>query len=119
MTPTIVLGADGEPVLSIGAAGGPTILTQVLLGLLYTLEHDLTPSAAVAQPRFHHQWRPDRVRLERAALPALAAELRARGHEIKEEKLDFGTTQIIRRLPDGTLVGAYDPRAPGAAEGKP
>lgn len=119
MSPTIVLDAEGEPVLSIGAAGGPTIITQVLLGLLYTLDHDMTPSEAVAQPRFHHQWRPDRVRMERGAVPALAADLRARGHEIKEEKQDFGTTQIIRRLPDGTFFGAYDPRAPGAAEGTP
>lgn len=119
MSPTIVLDADGEPVLSIGAAGGPTIITQVLLGLLYTLDHEMAPSEAVAQPRFHHQWRPDRVRMERGAVPALAADLRARGHEIKEEKQDFGTTQIIRRLPDGTFIGAYDPRAPGAAEGTP
>ena len=79
----------------------------------------MAPSEAVAQPRFHHQWRPDRVRMERGAVPALAADLRARGHEIKEEKQDFGTTQIIRRLPDGTFIGAYDPRAPGAAEGTP
>jgi gamma-glutamyltranspeptidase/glutathione hydrolase len=118
MSPTIVLDGEGEPVMSIGAAGGPTIITQVLLGLLYSLDHGMSPSEALAQPRFHHQWRPDRVRLERAADPALAAELRARGHEIKEEK-EFGASQVIRRWPGGVFAGAFDPRVPGSAEATP
>lgn len=116
MSPTIVLDADGTPVLSIGAAGGPTIITQVLLGLLYSLDHGMTPAETLSQPRFHHQWRPDRVRLEEAAADALANDLRTRGHEVLLEK-EFGACQIIRRLPNGVYDGASDPRVRGLAAG--
>jgi gamma-glutamyltranspeptidase/glutathione hydrolase len=116
MSPTIVLDPDGEPVMSIGAAGGPTIITQVLLGLLSSLDHDLPPREALALPRFHHQWSPDQVRLEEAAGDELARELRERGHEVLIEK-EFGACQIIRRGRNGSHEGASDPRVPGLAAG--
>ncbi len=118
MTPTIVLDHDGEPVLSIGAAGGPTIITQVLLGLLAALDHGLSPEEALAMPRFHHQWRPDRVRIEAAAGTELIAALRRLGHEVQVVDT-FGAAQMIGRAVDGELVGASDPRIPGLAAGMP
>jgi len=116
MSPTIVLDAAGEPVLSVGAAGGPTIISQVLLGLVATLDFGLEPAAALGRPRFHHQWRPDRVRLEAAAGPALADRLRALGHELLVVDT-FGAAQLIGRAADGSLTGASDPRIPGLAAG--
>lgn len=116
MSPTIVLDAAGEPVMSIGAAGGPTIITQVLLGLLHSLDHGMPPGEALAQPRFHHQWSPDRVRLEEAAGEQLAEDLRSRGHEVAVEKA-FGACQIIRRPKGEPFQGASDPRVPGLAAG--
>ena len=116
MSPTIVLDADREPVMSIGAAGGPTIITQVLLGLIHALDHGMSPLDALAEPRFHHQWSPDRVRLERAAGDELAEDLRARGHDVAVEK-EFGACQIIRRPRGGAFEGASDPRVPGLAAG--
>jgi gamma-glutamyltranspeptidase/glutathione hydrolase len=102
--------------MSIGAAGGPTIITQVLLGLLHSLDHSMPPGEALAQPRFHHQWSPDRVRLEEAAGEQLAGELRFRGHEVAVEKA-FGACQIIRRPRGESFEGASDPRVPGLAAG--
>jgi gamma-glutamyltranspeptidase/glutathione hydrolase len=116
MSPTIVLGADGEPVMSIGAAGGPTIITQVLLGLLHSLDHDMAPAEALVQPRFHHQWKPDRVRLEEVAGDELAAGLQSLGHDVRQEKA-FGACQIIRRREGKPFEGASDPRVPGLAAG--
>jgi gamma-glutamyltranspeptidase/glutathione hydrolase len=116
MSPTIVLDAAGEPCLSIGAAGGPTIISQVLLGLVAALDFGLEPAEAVAQPRFHHQWRPDRVRLEAAAGSALADRLRALGHEVVVVDT-FGAAQLIGRTAAGSLAGASDPRIPGLAAG--
>ncbi|MFM7242831.1 MAG: gamma-glutamyltransferase [Planctomycetaceae bacterium] len=116
MSPTIVLDATGEPVMSIGAAGGPTIITQVLLGLIHSLDHGMPPGEALAQPRFHHQWSPDRVRLEEAAGGQLADDLRSRGHEVAVEKA-FGACQIIRRPQGASFEGASDPRVPGLAAG--
>lgn len=118
MTPTIVLDREREPVLSIGAAGGPTIITQVLLGLLAALDHGRSPAEALAMPRFHHQWRPDRVRIEAAAGAELVAELRRLGHEVQVVDT-FGAAQMIGRAADGTIVGASDPRIPGLAAGMP
>ena len=61
MSPTIVL-KDGQPILAIGAAGGPTIISQTLIGLIGVLDFGLGVDAALASPRFHHQWSPDEVR---------------------------------------------------------
>lgn len=116
MSPTIVLDADGAPVMSIGAAGGPTIITQVLLGLLHSLDHGMPPAEALAQPRFHHQWKPDRVRLEEDAGDGLAATLQALGHDVRAEKA-FGACQIIQRRRGESFDGASDPRVPGLAAG--
>ncbi len=116
MSPTIVLDANSEPVMSIGAAGGPTIITQVLLGLIHSLDHGMSPADALGQPRFHHQWSPDRVRLEQAAGGDLAEELRSRGHDVVVEK-EFGACQIILQRPGEPFEGASDPRVPGLAAG--
>lgn len=118
MSPTIVLDAAGEPVMSIGAAGGPTIISQVLLGLLYSLDHGMTPAEALAAPRLHHQWKPDRVQLEEGAGEELAAELRRRGHDVRVVD-SFGAAQLIRCWPDGSFSGASDPRVHGQAAGTP
>lgn len=119
MSPTIVLDADHEPVMSIGAAGGPTIITQVLLGLIHSLDHGMSPAEALRQPRFHHQWSPDRVRLEQAAGDDLVEDLRSRGHDVVVEK-EFGACQIIRRHRGEPFDGASDPRVSGmAAESSP
>ena len=63
MSPTLVM-KDGRPVLSIGAAGGPTIITQTLLALVNWMDFQMPIEKALAQPRFHHQWTPDELRLE-------------------------------------------------------
>jgi len=118
MTPTIVLDRTGEPVFSIGAAGGPTIITQVLLGLLAALDHGMSPEQALAMPRFHHQWKPDRVRLERSAGADVAEELRRLGHEVLVVDT-FGVAQAIGRGSDGRLTAASDPRIPGLAAATP
>src|SRR5436190_24282256 len=37
MSPTIVL-KEGQPILAVGAAGGPTIISQVVLAIIKTLD---------------------------------------------------------------------------------
>lgn len=113
MTPTLVL-KDNEVVLSIGAAGGPTIISQVLQGLLYCLDHQMTPLEALSQPRVHHQWVPDLLRIERGFPLLVRDELKGMGHDL-ETMERFGACQIIARDPQGGLVGASDPRVPGLA----
>ena len=116
MSPTIVL-KDGQPILALGAAGGPTIISQTVLNLIAILDLGQPLDAALAQPRIHQQWQPDQLRIE-AALPAdTRAALEARGHQLFSEPT-YGASQIVGRSPDGkSFVGASDPRTSGKAAG--
>ncbi|MBI5818216.1 MAG: gamma-glutamyltransferase [Verrucomicrobia bacterium] len=114
MSPTIVL-KDGQPILAIGAAGGPTIISQTLIGLIGVLDFGLGVDAALASARFHHQWSPDEVRVERALASAVRDELRRRGHKLTEVNT-LGVSQAVARDPaTGRFSGAHDPRVAGKA----
>jgi gamma-glutamyltranspeptidase/glutathione hydrolase len=115
MSPTLVM-KDDHVVMAIGAAGGPTIISQVLLGLTYALDSKMKPSEVVSQPRFHHQWFPDQIRMEKSIPAETREKLKAMGHTIDETE-DFGTSQILIQNSDGSFSGATDPRCVGQAAG--
>jgi gamma-glutamyltranspeptidase/glutathione hydrolase len=117
MTPTIV-ERDGRLVFVLGSPGGPRIITAVLETLTGMIDFGLTPQAAVAMPRFHHQWLPDVLYYERGGLDAAtSAGLAARGHKLVEQA-PWGAVELIAVAPNGSLVGVNDPRRPaGAAAG--
>ncbi|HMQ15841.1 MAG TPA: gamma-glutamyltransferase, partial [Phycisphaerae bacterium] len=107
MSPTIVL-RDGRPVLALGAAGGPRIITAVLQVMLATL--DGAPlEQALAAPRLHHQWQPDLVFHDVPLPDDLRLDLERRGHRFSPERRTAAVNAIML-LPDGTLLGASDPR---------
>jgi gamma-glutamyltranspeptidase/glutathione hydrolase len=116
MSPTIVI-KQGEPIMSLGAAGGPTIISQTLLNIVNFLDFGIDINTVIAMPRFHQQWSPDELRVEQSMDPALMAALEKRGHKLK--KLDsMGVSQAVVKSPDGkSFIGAADPRAVGKAEG--
>lgn len=114
MSPTIVLDHD-RPILALGAAGGPTIITQTVQNIVGVLDLHLRLDAALAQPRVHHQWQPDELRVEATIPPEVRAALVARGHKLNEQPT-LGVSQAVGLSPDGTaLAGASDPRAAGTA----
>jgi len=113
MSPTIVL-KDGQPVFAAGAAGGPTIISQTLLAVIQFVDFGRMPTEALEQPRFHHQWKPDRLRIERGFGGEVLDALRAKGHEL-EVVDEFGACQAIGRDAGGALVGARDPRVRASA----
>jgi gamma-glutamyltranspeptidase/glutathione hydrolase len=116
MSPTIVLDRDGKPIMTVGAAGGPKIITQVLLAIIRVLDFDQPLPEAVEGHRFHHQWRPNVVSYEKGLVPEVVEGLRKRGHVVKE--IDSGgRTQAIAVTHDGKLVGVADPRSSGKAAG--
>lgn len=63
MVPTLVL-KDGKPYMSIGASGGPTIITGTLFTMLHLIDFERTPSEAVSFNRLHHQWLPQQLFVE-------------------------------------------------------
>ena len=119
MSPTILL-RDGEPVLVTGSPGGSTIITTVLQIIVNVLDHDMSLSEAVAAPRFHHQWQPDRIVVERFGLsPDTVAALEAMGHGnlmVLPPGRHIGDANSVMRV-DGELLGMADPRNAGAAAG--
>lgn len=115
MTPTIVL-RDGRPWLVTGSPGGARIITTVLETVVDAIDFGMNPAEAAAQPRFHHQWQPDELRVEKGFSPDTLALLRGYGHHVAV-KPAMGRTQTIL-IRDGMLYGASDPRNPdGAAQG--
>jgi len=115
MSPTIVL-RDGQPILTIGAAGGPTIINQVLLGVIRRLDLEQDLETALGSPRFHHQWRPDQLKIEKGFSEAVFEGLKRRGHELVIVNR-IGVTQAIDREASNQIGGVADPRIPGKAAG--
>ncbi|HKS65575.1 MAG TPA: gamma-glutamyltransferase [Xanthobacteraceae bacterium] len=115
MAPTIVF-RDGRVVLVTGTPGGSRIITTVLQVILNVIDHRMNIAEAVAAPRIHHQWLPDRVFAERGLSPDTLRLLEAKGHRIVTTATS-GSANSILVTPDG-LTGAADMRQRGTlAEG--
>ena len=120
MSPTIVT-KDGKVVMVVGTPGGSRIITMVLLGIL-GYDAGLDAQQVAALPRYHHQWLPDSIGIEKNALPAdTVAKLRAMGHAVTvpgekagERSSDaWGNLQTVEwNLATGQLRAGSDPRNP-------
>jgi gamma-glutamyltranspeptidase/glutathione hydrolase len=120
MCPTIVR-RDGHTLLVTGSPGGRTIINTVLQVVLNVVEFEMDVCPAVEAPRLHHQWLPDRVRVEAALAerhaPAIEG-LRAMGHEVTTSTTEQGDAHTILIDPQsGELVAAPDTRISGSAAG--
>jgi gamma-glutamyltranspeptidase/glutathione hydrolase len=98
----------------IGTPGGSRIITMVLLGALAF--HDGADARGIVDlPRYHHQYLPDKIFLEKQALKSVNAEqLKAMGHKLSESDRDWGNMQLViydRR--DRTMDAASDRRGIG------
>ncbi|MDR0217122.1 MAG: gamma-glutamyltransferase [Comamonas sp.] len=109
MTPTLVL-KDGKPALVTGSPGGARIITAVLQQIVNYIDYGMNPLEAAATPRFHHQWTPDELRIEKGFSADTLALLRQWGHKVAL-KPSMGRTQTIE-IRAGKLLGASDPRNP-------
>jgi len=116
MTPTILL-RDGKLSFVTGSPGGPTIISATLLSVLNWMRLGMEPQVAINAPRFHHQWVPDRILMERTFPDDLETALNARGHATKRVG-HLGLVNAIAIDPaNGDRLGAADPRHDGAAVG--
>ena len=116
MSPTIVL-EDGRVRLLAGASGGPRIINGTLQVMLNVLLFDMSPEAALAADRLHHQWMPDVVQFEEAwADDTVIEAMKAMGHATKRRPT-VGKVQLIEVLRTGEMRPASDPRKEGASAG--
>ena len=117
MTPTIVL-KDGKVALVLGSPGGSTIITTVANDLISVIDNGLNVQQAADAPRFHMQYLPDRVDVEKLFPADVAEALKTRGYTITragefDEKNPgvWGDSELIERdLKTGELLGANDQR---------
>jgi len=115
MTPTIVL-KDNKPYIVVGTPGGTTIPTQVFETLVNILDFNMSTEDAVYKPKFHHQWLPDELYVEKGFLLATREGLQKMGYQLKERSA-IGRTEIIKVLPNGKFEAVADNRGEDGAEG--
>lgn len=108
MTPTIVL-QDGKPYLVIGTPGGTTITTSVFQTIVDIIDFNMSALDAVNEPKFHHQWLPDEVQVEKDFPDSTRAALEKMGYTIKQRRA-IGRTEVIQVAKDGSFVAVADKR---------
>jgi gamma-glutamyltranspeptidase/glutathione hydrolase len=117
MTPTLVL-EDGRVRMVTGSPGGPRIISTTLLTILNVFDYGMDVSEAVAASRFHHQWVPDDLQVERAIPADVLDGLRRRGHRVVVSERNWSSAQVIEIDPKtGWHLGGSDPRSDGLAKG--
>lgn len=114
MSPSI-LTKDGKLFMVVGGPGGGRIITAVLQTILNVVDFGMNVQDAVDAPRFHHQWRPDKITMERGFSPDTIRLLQERGHEVE---VIPAVARIFALVSDGGwLQGASDGRSYGKAAG--
>ena len=117
MTPTIVV-KDGKLAYVMGSPGGPRIITTVANILMGVIDYGLDIQQAVAAPRFHHQWLPDSITMEKVGFsPDTVSTLNQLGHKIDFRGYWSDGECIAIDAKTGDRLGAPDPRNNGAAAG--
>lgn len=115
MTPTVVLKND-KPYLVVGTPGGTTIPTSVFQTLVNVLEFNMSTEDAVYKPKFHHQWLPDTLDIEKGFARDVIDSLEKMGYKINERG-GIGRTEAIKVLKDGRFEAVGDIRGDDDAEG--
>jgi gamma-glutamyltranspeptidase / glutathione hydrolase len=114
MTPTI-LTRDGKLFMVVGGPGGGRIISSVLQTILNVVDFRMNVQDAVDAPRFHHQWKPDVITMERGFSPDTIRLLEQRGHKVD---LTSAVARVFAIVVDGGwLQGGADGRSYGKSEG--
>lgn len=111
MTPTLIF-KDGAPFVVTGSPGGSRIITTVLQLLVNVMDFNMNIAEATVQPRFHHQWLPDKLQMEPGHSFDTRVRLEAMGHNVTDSASQ-GSLQSIM-IEKGLFFGAPDTRRPGA-----
>jgi gamma-glutamyltranspeptidase/glutathione hydrolase len=114
MTPTLVL-KNNKPYIIVGTPGGTTIPTSVFQSIVNMLEFNMNAEDAVNKPKFHHQWLPDAIFVEKEFNQNTAGALSNMGYTIKERG-NIGRTELIQIL-NGKITAIADKRGEDDAEG--
>ncbi len=115
MTPTLIL-KNKKPYVVIGTPGGTTIPTSVFQGIVNIIDFNMTASDAINKPKFHHQWLPDIVMIEKGFDANTKNHLQTMGYKLSDRG-SIGRTEAIRILSDGKRETAADIRGDDSVAG--
>lgn len=118
MSPTLV-EKDGKIVMTLGAAGGPWIISSVIQTIYRVLVTGLDIDRAVQFPRVHHQFLPNKLFIDEFKFsPELVIGLQQRGHETVAYKPGrMGRIKAVRLNDKNYLEASFDNRSEGAVGG--
>lgn len=112
MTPTVIL-RNNKPYIVVGTPGGTTIPTSVFQSIVAVIDFKKDASAAVNAPKFHHQWLPEVVYVERDFPQNTVKALEAMGYKIVPRG-NIGRVEMIVVTPDGKIHAVADKRGDDA-----
>ncbi len=113
MSPTFVFKPDSNDIFLVtGSPGGSRIITTTLQIISNVIDHHMNIAEATQAPRFHHQWLPDKLTLEKGFSADTIHLLEQKGHQIEASRWAMGSTQSLLKSDDG-WTGASDPRQAG------
>ena len=101
----------------VGSPGGSTIITSVFQTTLNVLEFGKNMQEAVEFPRFHHQWKPDKINFENARFTKEQQDkLQKKGYQFNPIG-GIGLVEGILVLPNQRLQGGADSRGDDTVSG--
>ncbi len=112
MSPTIVL-KNNKVFMVVGSPGGSRIITTVLQVISNVIDYNMNISEAVSAPRFHMQWLPDELRIEKFGMPAdVKDNLTKMGYQIVTKPVmgDVNAIQVLPKTKGSVFYGSTDPR---------
>ncbi len=114
MTPTIVL-KNNKPIYVVGTPGGTSIPTSVFQTIINLLDYHMRSDEAVNNPKFHHQWLPDEIYVEKNFNAEVIDSLKKIGYKVTQRG-SIGRTELIE-INKKNMIGVGDYRGNDAAEG--
>jgi len=115
MTPTL-LTKNNKPFLTVGTPGGTTIPTSVFQTIVNLIDFNMSLEDAINSPKFHHQWLPDEVSVEKTFTQNTILALEKMGYTIKQRG-SIGRTEGILIGPTGKRITVADKRGDDAVAG--
>lgn len=115
MTPTLIF-KNNKPFMVVGTPGGTTIPTSIFQSIVNSIDFGMTPSDAVNKPKFHHQWQPDVVMIEKEFSTTTKAAMIKMGYTFQDHD-PIGKTELIKILKNGKRMVAADGRGDDSVAG--
>ena len=120
MTPTLVLKGN-QPFMVVGTPGGTTIPTSVFQMIVDIIDFKMTPLDAVRKPRFHHQWIPDELLIEKDFNVGVKKQLEQMGYKVRQYGIagyegSIGRVELLQKL-NGKIEAVADDRGDDTVAG--